>query len=286
MGKFESIHIGHRALISEMKKLAQPGLATALVVFEPHPYRVLFDPSYKPLYTRLEREHLAREQRVDYLLEYQFGHSFAALSPKDFCRKIFEELQAKIVVVGEDYRFGHKRIGTTDTLRQAAKGYNAQVHVMPHHGVHQNGDDFAKSGADKTSTSLIRELLSSYRLSEAERLLGDSFFVICDVTQQTVRDSGFPTIKLAVPEEKFLPPEGVYMSRLFVDARIYDGLSVIGLRPGEDGVSSPRRVEMDVTDAWFNSYVYHKLRSTRGYYGGDMCGKQVRIELSRHLLFP
>jgi len=260
MGKFESIHLGHRALVGNMIKLAKPDLATALVVFEPHPYRVLFDPGYKPLFTRCEREHLVRGLGVDYLLEYPFSQDLAALPPEDFCRKIYEELQAKIVVVGEDYHFGHKRMGTANTLRQAATRYNAQVHVMAHHGA--NGA--AYNGVAKTSTSSIRALLSANKLHEANDLLGIPFFIMGDVIpgRQLGRTIGIPTINLHPPAEKFLPPDGVYATRTIIGNRCYKGVTNIGIRPTVESANAPRLVET------------HLL----GFDGGDLYGSHVRKE--------
>jgi len=267
MGKFESIHAGHRALIAEMIKLARPGIATALVVFEPHPYRVLSDPGYRPLFTRHEREHLVRGLGVDYLLEYHFDHSFAEMPPEDFCRKLCEELRAKTIVVGEGYRFGHKRAGTVDTLRQAAGRYHAQVHVTGHHRVQQSGCDTGESGADKTSTSAIRALLSASRLPEAEALLGNPFFVTGEAMpgRQLGFTADFPTIYICVPEEKYLPPDGVYATRATIDGYSCNGVTSIDLRRADKKPGAPRVVETHL----------------QGFTGGDLYGKQVCVDFLR-----
>ena len=289
MGKFESIHLGHRSLITEVVRLAQPGLASAMVAFEPHPYRVLSDPGYKSLFAAHEREYLVRGLSIDYLLEYPFNRGFAALSPIDFCHKLYEELQARIVVVGEGYRFGHKREGTADTLRQVATTYNAQVYeVAPHVFFEKsNNDNFPVgskmippevqsptsyiSTAHKTSTSTIRALISANKLAEAEALLGYPFFIMGKVTpgRQLGRSIGFPTLNIYPPEEKFLPTDGVYVTRTILNGRGYNGVTNIGLRPTVETAVAPRSVETHVL----------------GYEGGELYGTHIRVEFM-HFIRP
>jgi len=265
VGKFESIHIGHRALISEMKRLAhdsqQPGLACALVVFVPHPYTVLFDPEYRPLFTGSEREHLVQGLGVDYLLEYPFDRDFAMLSPEDFSHMLFKELQTQVVVVGAGYRFGHKRVGTVDTLRQIAGLYGAEVHVVAPRAL--------KDDAPKISTSIIRELLSANMLPEAEDLLGYPFFISGEVTpgRQLGRTIGFPTINMYPPAEKFLLSDGVYVTSTIIGTCRYKSITNIGLRPTIESSEVSRSVETHLLD----------------YEGSDLYGKQVRVEFLRFI---
>lgn len=283
VGKFECIHLGHKALISEMERLAHgnmsnSSLASALVMFEPHPYRVLSDPEYKPLFTGCEREYVARKLGIDYLLKYPFDQDFAVLSPEDFCRMLFENLQARVVVVGEGYRFGYKRAGTVETLRQIAGVYNAQVHVVTHHRAPQEVAASAYNGSSKTSTSSIRALLSANRLPEAEDLLGYPFFIMGEVVpgRQIGRSIGFPTINLHPQEDKFLPSDGVYATRAIITntegergkmKQSYYGITNVGLRPTVEINNAPRIVETHLLD----------------YENGELYGRQVRVEFLRFI---
>ncbi|MCL2377901.1 MAG: riboflavin biosynthesis protein RibF [Defluviitaleaceae bacterium] len=271
VGKFECFHLGHRALVAEMQRLTRDanGLVSALAMFRPHPYRLLVDTGYKPLFTDCEQEYLAGELNVDYLLEYPFDRDFAGISPVDFSRMIFTELNARVVVVGAGYRFGHKRRGTVQTLQEMAEKYNGRVHVVTPYGKsgHQNTQHDAI--AAKTSTSSIRKLLSENRLSEAEGLLGYPFFVMGEVTpgRQLGRTIGFPTINLYPECEKFLPSDGVYSSRVIVGEVCYRGVTNIGFRPTVEGTGMPRSVETHLLD----------------FDGGELYGRQVRVELLRFI---
>ena len=286
VGKFECIHLGHRALIDEVVRLAQRGTAlgssaliSAMIVFEPHPYRVLVDPKYKPLFTGPEREFLARRLDIDYLLEYPFDREFAAMPPADFCRLLFEDLQGRIIVVGEGYRFGHKREGTIDTLRQIARKYGAQVHVVaPRKGdMNTRINDimpFSDLGAgehishlhnmSKISTSTIHGLLSQNKLTEAESLLGYPFFISGTVApgRQLGRTIGFPTANLYPQEDKFLLTDGVYATRTILDGNRYKSITNIGVRPTIETTDAPRSVET------------HLL----GYTGVELYGKHIYVE--------
>ena len=250
MGKFESIHLGHQALISEMKRLSnERGLASVLIVFEPHPHQVLVDPNYKPLFAREERRYLAEGLGVDYLLEYPFSVDFAALSPEDFCRKLCNDLQARVIIIGSDYRFGRGRAGTVETLRQTS----AQVFEIPNIG-----------GTNKTSTSTIRTLIAKGDLSKATELLGYPFFIMGIVTpgRKLGRTIGFPTINIYPSKEKYLPEDGVYATRTFFDGFEYKGVTNIGFRPTVAGENAPRSVETYLLD----------------YPGGELYGKEIRTE--------
>ena len=159
VGKFESLHLGHQALIAEMKNYALP---CAVVVFDPHPYKLFANPDYKPLLTNHERAILLEQMGIDYLVEYPFNRNIAALTPQAFCRILFEDLQARVIVVGEGYRFGHNRTGTVETLRKLAQHAGVQVKILTPQQV----------GERKISTSTIRALLSERKTREAEALLG------------------------------------------------------------------------------------------------------------------
>ena len=273
IGKFESIHLGHQALIAEMVRIAseaqQAKLATALLVFEPHPYRVLFDPGYKPLLTSTEREYLVSGLGVDYLLEYPFDRNFAALSPEQFCQKLFNELQAQVVVVGEGYRFGHKRAGTVDTLRQLAEPAGARVHVVSTQQARYCCCNSDAACTDKTSTSVIRGMLAANKLKEAESLLGYPFFVMEEAMPGHKSDgaAGFPVVDIYPPKDKFLPNDGTYATRIVIDGRPYKSVTEVIVCPA----------------ATHNGRII-----TTHLYGVDdreLYGKQVRVEFMHCLLF-
>jgi len=251
IGKFEGIHLGHQALLAQVVNMAKSlGLASAAMVFEPHPYIFFGNTSYKPLFTNNERNHLLLATGLEHIISTQFDESFATLSPRDFSKKIFAEHNAKLVIVGENYRFGKNRAGDIDFLRKEADTHKAQVQtVLP--------VSFCR--CEPISTSTIRKLLSQNNLSEANRQLGFPFFIIGTVTRgkQLGRTLNFPTINIYPTEEKFLPMDGVYATQTIINGEKYNGVTNIGLRPTVDNSGSVRSVETHLFNYTKDLYDQH-----------------------------
>jgi len=256
IGKFEGIHLGHQALLTQVVRRAESfKLASAAMVFEPHPYIFFGDTNYKPLFTKEERDHLLKITGINYIFNCLFNEQFAALPPKDFCKKIFADYNAKFVIVGENYRFGKDRMGDIKFLCREAAAYNAEVEVILPVGSGQ---------CELISTSTIRKLLSQNNLPEANRQLGFPFFIMGIVTKgkQLGRTLNFPTINIYPTEEKFLPTDGVYATQTIISGEKFNGVTNIGLRPTVDNSGSVRSVETHL----FN-------------YTGDLYGQHIKTKL-------
>jgi len=249
IGKFEGIHLGHRALLREVSNRAKTeSLKPVVLVFKPHPFKFLHDKDYKPIFSEQEREKLLREF-VNEIVTLDFDTELMSMKASDFCKKLFTELNAGEIVVGESYRFGNNREGTVETLREAAAEYKAKIHVV--------------KNVDNISTSSIRDLLSENKFPEAEKLLGFPFFIEGEVTKgrQIGRVLGFPTLNLYPPEDKFLPPYGVYKTRtITINGETLPGLTNIGIRPTVDE-SANLSVETHIPGLT-----------------GEMYGRQIKVE--------
>ena len=222
IGKFESIHLGHQKLIQGVIRQAkQSNYTSAIMIFDPHPHSV-FNSNYAPLFTMDERVNLLEKTGIDKIIIQSFDQTFATQPPEEFCRHIFAELGAKVVIVGEGYRFGHKRTGTVALMQEQAKIHNAEVQIIPHY----------QSGDKKISTSYIREILSNPE--EAKQLLGFPYFVMGKTQKgrQLGRTLGFPTLNLYPnTQAKFLPPNGVYVTTTYIKNTPYPSITNIGTRP-------------------------------------------------------
>ena len=164
IGKFESIHLGHQALINKAKEAAaKRGLPTVVMSFCPHPFIVLGNKDYKPLLTAEEAAWVLKEIcKIDFFLQYPFTKDLSQMSPESFCKILFEDLKARELFVGEDYRFGRNRTGTVEHLKKEALQYGSNVTVVP----------FEKLGGILISTSRIRGLIEDGNFAEASELLG------------------------------------------------------------------------------------------------------------------
>ena len=232
IGKFEGIHLGHQALLNKVVRRAQIlKIASAVMVFEPHPYIFFGNADYKPLFTNEERNKLLTNIGVDYIFTCPFDENFAALSPQKFCKKIFDEYSAKVVIVGKDYRFGKDRVGDVELLREEAESYGAKVEIIS--SVEQD----AGGQATRTiSTSNIRKLLTDGNIAEVNLQFGFPFFItgIAAKARQSDRKLGF-TLNVHLSKEKFLPSDGVYVTRTKVNDATYHSITNIGLHSTVDG---------------------------------------------------
>ena len=167
IGKFESMHLGHQALILRAKESASKrDLPTVVMSFCPHPLVVLGNDGYKPLLSTDEAAWVLREIcKVDFFLQYPFTKSLSQMPPEAFSRILFVELRVRELFVGEDYRFGVNRSGTIEHLKKEARLHDADVTIVP----------FEKINGVQISTSLIRRMIDENKLDEASRLLGFAY---------------------------------------------------------------------------------------------------------------
>lgn len=213
IGKFDGVHRGHRALVERLRREADArGLAAVAVTFDRHP-AALFAPEKAPI-PLLGAEHRARLLRdagADAVVELPFDRAFAAQTPEAFARDVLAgALNARMVLVGSDFRFGVRGSGDVDTLRRLADGHGFEVVVV---------DDVDGDGGRRVSSSWIRELLDAGRVEEAAELLGRPPSVRGRVVHglQRGRDLGYPTANLSREIDGYLPADGVYATRNSID---------------------------------------------------------------------
>ena len=172
---------------------------------------------------------------VQQLILLPFDRELATLSPAAFVEKILiEQLQARCISVGQDFRFGHKRTGTADDLRAIAQNYGVVVHIVP----------LKTADALRISSSAIRQALTIGDILQANQLLDRPYSLIGQVIkgQQLGRTLGFPTANLQLPPDKFLPRYGVYAVRVTWDDRTSEDAPQNPplLREGNGGLDAPQ----------------------------------------------
>jgi riboflavin kinase/FMN adenylyltransferase len=224
VGKFESLHLGHKWLIHYVMDTARErNMASAAVTFEPNPRTFLSGSAYKPLFSAKERAHIWSGLGVDHVVTYPFDHAFSEILPEDFCDMLYGNLKGRVLVVGEGYRFGHNRAGDLDVLQKKAKEYGAEINVLPHRETEDG----------KIGTRAIRGFLEARRPDLAAKLLGFPFFIIGQVGhgKKLGRILGFPTVNIGVSADRFLPPDGVYATVTSVNGKTYKSVTNIGVKP-------------------------------------------------------
>ena len=273
IGKFESIHRGHNALIRDVVAMAKTlDIASAVMVFTPHPYNILHKDhhktAYQPLFSREERGFLLQSLGINYLLEYPFDAALMALSPQTFADILHNDLKAVKVVVGEAFHFGYNRTGTVNDL--------PAVHIV--------------KNIDNISTSSIRALLNEKipRLDEARKLLGFPYFITGVATQgrQLGRTLGFPTLNLYPKAEKFLPRFGVYATQTRLNGCVYNGVTNIGLRPTVSTTKTVPSVETHLFDFKDDAYgcdmhvaFLHFIRDEQKFNSLEDLKQQINVDV-------
>jgi riboflavin kinase/FMN adenylyltransferase len=211
IGAYDGVHLGHRAVIATVRRLAgERGLATAVVTFDRHPASVVRPESAPRLLTDLDQKlELLEETGVDYALVVHFDEERSKESPEDFVKEVLVDcLHAKLVVVGADFHFGHQRRGNVALLEQMGREHGFEVM-----GLSLVGPDGAPARDElQVSSTAIRRALVAGDLATANAMLGHEYEIRGAVQHgdERGREWGFPTANLAVPEEILLPEDGVY----------------------------------------------------------------------------
>lgn len=224
IGKFDGIHIGHKKLLQEILDKKQEGLAACVFTFDPAP-AVLFGYSDgKELTTREEKRLLLEQMGVDILIEYPLTRESAAIEPEDFVREILAgQMNTRFIAAGSDLSFGNRGAGNAELLEQMGPALGMEVKTI---------EKVCVGGAEVSSTR-VRALVEQGQMQEAQALLGEAYCVAGKVVHgnRIGRTLGFPTVNLLPKEEKLLPPNGVYYSKVCVQGEWYRAISNVGCKP-------------------------------------------------------
>jgi riboflavin kinase/FMN adenylyltransferase len=224
LGVFDGVHRGHAALVEATVRWARTqGVPAVALTFEPHPAAVLAPdrrpPMLCPLAHRVQKLlHLG----VDVVIVQPFTQAFSELSATAFIDQVLVRgLRAHAVVVGDDFRFGHRRAGDVATLQDAGA---FEVIALPRV---RDAD-----GAPISSTR-VRELIATGQLEQAHALLGEPYPWAGVVVRGDGRGRGlgYPTANLAPIEPLLTPPEGVYACWAQLGAEAYPAAVSVGAPP-------------------------------------------------------
>jgi riboflavin kinase/FMN adenylyltransferase len=211
IGAYDGVHLGHRAVIAEVRRrAAAASLQSAVVTFDRHPASVVRPESAPRLLTDLEQKlELLAATGVDRALVITFDEARSHEPAEDFVREVLVGcLGAKVVIVGEDFHFGHQRKGNVELLRTMGEELGFEVEGLALVGA--SGAP-AEQGARVSSTA-IRHALVEGDLSAAEAMLGRPYEVrgIVAHGDERGRELGYPTANVSVPGDILLPADGIY----------------------------------------------------------------------------
>jgi riboflavin kinase/FMN adenylyltransferase len=282
IGNFDGIHLGHQAILRATVDRAQTlnAVSTALT-FDPSPRKVLHPESAPPrLSTNAQRLEWFNALGLEAVVVLPFTLDLARLSPAEFVEQILvRDLSVRAILVGENFRFGHKQAGDVKLLSELGAKHGFDVVIVP--PVVYRGE--------VVSSTIIRREVAEGDVSHAARLLGRPFALTGEVVSGTGtgRRFTFPTLNLAA-EQELLPARGVYITRSCFEGQTRSHRSVtnIGLRPTFNGSSlsiethlldtqlatAPKRMEVRF---------WKRLREEKKFTGPEELRAQIASDIAR-----
>ena len=291
IGAYDGVHLGHRALLAELRSRAtEQGLATVVVTFDRHPASVVRPASAPLLLCDLDQKlELLASAGVDRTVVVRFDEERANETAEEFVtRELVDGLDARLVVVGEDFHFGHGRKGNVALLTEmgAVAGFEVDGVALASAGTDEGG------GAPAVSSTRVRTLVGEGRVEEAAVLLGRAHQVRGPVVTGDRRggaELGFPTANVDVPAEICLPAPGIYAGWYErPDGSVHRTAVSIGRRPTFYGADGELLVEAFLLD--FDADLYgesarvsfvHRLRDELAFDSIDALIDQMGRDVAR-----
>lgn len=265
IGAYDGVHLGHRAVIAQVRaRAAELGAASVVVTFDRHPASVVRPESAPKLLTDpAQKLELLASTGVDATLVVPFDAAASTEAPADFVRRVLVgALAVRGVIVGEDFHFGHKRGGSVALLREMSAQHDFEV-VPLRLVARADGVD------EPVSSTAIRRALAGGDVKRAAAMLGRDHEVRGTVGQgdQRGRTIGFPTANVEVDPVTCLPADGVYAARVVLpDGSRHDAAVNLGRRP-----TFHDRAEHSLLEA-------HLLD-----FAGDLYGRELRVSFAAFL---
>lgn len=225
IGNFDGVHLAHQELLVRVVNDARDAGATpAAITFDPHPTKILTPDRPRHFLTSLsQKTQLIEKLGIELLIVLPFTRELSMLSPGEFVRDVLGGALRPIeIVVGPNFRFGHRQSGDDQTLAELGRSAGFTVKVLP----------MLKVRGERVSSSRIRELLAAGWVTRAARLLGRPYSSAGPIVhgsgigkKQTV-----PTANLA-PIEEQLPRGGVYVTRTRLGNVLHESVTNVGTKP-------------------------------------------------------
>lgn len=281
IGNFDGLHRGHQALLTTAARAAKrEGLTCKVLTFTPHPLAALGKVAPPMLTTPSRRRRLVEDMARALssegaelaLVEQRFDLAFAAQSPRAFAEWLARELDAKVVLVGQNFRFGQRREGTFDRLVELGRELGFEARAEP----------LVSDALGTISSTRVRALITQGDLPGAEALLGRPHSISGEVVagKRLGRTIGFPTANLARVFE-MLPPFGVYavtvdrVAEGARDAPLGWGAMSVGVNPTTDATLDTK-IEVFVSDSVIDGRI-------EPGFNGDLYGAKLRVHVVARL---
>ncbi len=281
IGNFDGLHLGHQAMLARLQDVARTrGLPSCVLSFEPHP-REFFAPDQAParLSSLREKAEWLLRLGIDRLHVLRFDRPFSALSPDTFIEQVLgRTLQARYVLVGDDFRYGARRAGDFALLKKTGEALDFETEFLPTVGI----------AGERVSSTAVRQALAAGELERAARLLGRPYSISGRVVHgdKLGRDIGFPTANIQL-KHNHPPLMGIFAVELSgLNGRVLPGVASLGRRPTVKSAGAVPVLEVHLFD--FDADIYgrrvrveflHKLRDEEKYPDLDSLVAQIRRDV-------
>jgi riboflavin kinase/FMN adenylyltransferase len=229
VGNFDGLHLGHQKILQSVREHARAsGQRAAVITFDPHPMRVL-RPDRAPLMIQTLSQRLAgfEQMGLDAALVLRFDRALSLVSPEEFIDRILVGgMRVGAILVGANFRFGHRGAGDVRLLGEFGKRDGFDVEIVP--PVEVDGQI--------VSSTAIRGAVASGDVAAAIPLMGRPFSLTGEIRAGAGRGRTilFPTLNMA-PEQELLPKLGVYATESVVGGKLYTSVTNAGTRPTFNG---------------------------------------------------
>lgn len=253
IGKFDGVHLGHWELLLKIIEQKKENCLAVVFTFDTSA-AAFFGGEEKELTTKEEKRKIFDEMGIDVLIEFPLNRETAATEPEEFVREyLAKRMRAAYICAGYDLSFGRNGAGNFALLEKYADQY----------GYHTELIDKIKVDGEEVSSTRVREAVRRGQMESAASMLGKPYSVSGHVEhgRKLGRTIGMPTANLIPEEDKLLPPNGVYYSKVMIEGKEYKGISNVGCKPtvNADGVVG------------VETYLYD--------FNGNLYGRDITVEL-------
>ena len=283
IGKFDGVHLGHRAIIGRLLETSRSSSTHAVVfTFANNPLGYLRpDICPLPLMSREQRLETLALEGVETCVMVEFDAEFSQISAEDFVERVLVgQLNAQHVIMGSDFRFGHRGLGDAELLNRLGDRFGFTVEVV---------EGVIDTHEGRVSSTQIREAILTGDVESASRMIGRSVAVRGEVVHGDARgrELGFPTANLGGRIEGLVPADGVYAGYALIDGTLRPAAISVGNNPTFTP-DEQSRVEAFLLD--FDGDLYgkamevrftHRLRSTERFDSLEALVGQMQADVVR-----